>query len=38
MFPIILETNKSDTELNNWMDDSKSVYSLFESEYDIKTG
>ncbi|VBB30447.1 unnamed protein product [Acanthocheilonema viteae] len=25
------------TELNNWMDDSKSVYSLFETEYDIKT-
>lgn len=36
-----VETIKSDgTELNNnnWLSDSKSAYSLFETEYDIKTG
>ncbi|VDM23544.1 unnamed protein product, partial [Wuchereria bancrofti] len=39
--PIISETIKRDgTELNNnnWLGDSKSAYSLFETEYDIKTG
>ncbi|CAG9538168.1 unnamed protein product [Cercopithifilaria johnstoni] len=31
------KTKNENTGVNNWVDDSKSVYSLFETEYDIKT-